>query len=298
MGSQGEITGESKPATTSASGLANPPPSGSSALSKRVLTAIVGGSVFLAFVTLGGVGGCLIVSAFLIYKMAREFSVLLFRGSLAKEKQNVFVGLALASSLLGSFKHSSAEVGAATFVVLCTYYLIRAKRSNGTGFQTHLNEMMLAGFALTYIGLVRFLPVLRSLPKGVDWTLLFVGTVWITDSAAYFGGQLLGSRKLYPAISPNKTLEGAISGAAVSVVFAVAYKLFSQPEVGWFKLVVFAAIVSVSVQVGDLVESFIKRGFDVKDLGQSLPGHGGYLDRFDGFIFALPIGVLLVRYLG
>ena len=273
------------------------PGAGGSTLGKRVITALFGGSIFLAAVTLGGVGGCHLAVIFLMYKMSKEFASVLFGGSLKEEKTRVFVWIATGISMLGAVKHGTHEAGAIGLILLACYYLWRAKRFQGPHFQPHLNEMMVACFVLLYLDLIRFLPLLRSLPRGLDWTFLFVGSIWITDTAAYFGGRLLGHRKLYPSISPNKTMEGALSGLVCCAAFAIVYKAFSQPEIGWLKIILVTTCVGLVGQIGDLVESFLKRGFDVKDMGTSLPGHGGYVDRFDGFIFALPIAVFLIRFI-
>lgn len=126
------------------------------------------------------------------------------------------------------------------------------------------------------------------------WSFLFVYTiVVVTDSAAYLVGRKFGKRKLCPHLSPNKTVAGAIGGLVFGAIFGVAalyiYPIIRTTE--YIALVltiglVFCAIISCSVQIGDLVESKFKRSFNVKDFGKILPGHGGILDRFDSFIFS------------
>ena len=113
--------------------------------------------------------------------------------------------------------------------------------------------------------------------------------VWVTDSMAYFTGRAIGKTPLAPNISPKKTWEGTLGGFAGAVLFAVALKLFLLPFLSWTNILVCALIGGIGGQVGDLVESRLKRSFGIKDSGNILPGHGGVLDRIDGLIFAFPL---------
>ncbi|MBF0779582.1 MULTISPECIES: phosphatidate cytidylyltransferase [unclassified Granulicatella] len=111
---------------------------------------------------------------------------------------------------------------------------------------------------------------------------------WVTDSGAYFVGRACGKRKLAPHISPNKTIEGSIGGVLLAVIFTLgfymAYPVFHLDVVG----VTFLGLsVSIAGQLGDLVESALKRFYSVKDSGQLFPGHGGVLDRFDSTLFSV-----------
>jgi phosphatidate cytidylyltransferase len=110
---------------------------------------------------------------------------------------------------------------------------------------------------------------------------------WSNDTAAYVIGSKFGRHKLFPRISPNKTWEGTAGGTVVTFLIAVALSWFVD-ELYLLNWIVLAVIVSVFGSFGDLVESMLKRSLDVKDSGSLLPGHGGMLDRFDGFIFLLP----------
>lgn len=121
--------------------------------------------------------------------------------------------------------------------------------------------------------------------------------VWASDVAAYFIGKNLGKRKLFPRISPKKTWEGAIGGLAGAVLAAgLIYALYGQ--LGFVKSLnltdwlILGAITSVMGILGDLVESMLKRSVQIKDSGSLLPGHGGFLDRFDAFIFVIPFAAL------
>ena len=111
--------------------------------------------------------------------------------------------------------------------------------------------------------------------------------IWTNDTMAYFVGSQLGRRKLFERISPNKTWEGTIGGGICTVLMAwgLSFIIKDFTQIQWLALGVVAAVFGT---LGDLVESMLKRSVGVKDSGNLLPGHGGLLDRFDAFIFALP----------
>ena len=120
---------------------------------------------------------------------------------------------------------------------------------------------------------------------------------WVNDTAAYVIGSYLGKTPLLPRISPKKTWEGSIGGIFVTFIFAIGISILF-PDLKMHDWMVLSGIVVIFGSVGDLVESMFKRSFLVKDTGSLLPGHGGFLDRFDGFIFLLPFAaayILLIR---
>lgn len=138
-----------------------------------------------------------------------------------------------------------------------------------------------------------------ELEHNADLVLMFFFTLWANDTGAYLSGRSFGKRKLFPKISPNKTWEGTIGGALLAVLLAyncgVYFTSFSRTE--W---VVMALIIVVFGSLGDLVESMLKRSYDIKDSGKILPGHGGILDRFDGLLIAAPVVfsfIVLIRLL-
>ena len=125
------------------------------------------------------------------------------------------------------------------------------------------------------------------LKAGVILILVAVVGPWISDSGAYFAGRLVGNHPLFPSLSPKKTLEGAIGGLLLTV-FVVGWVMREFFELGLPEAALVGAAVSVFSQSGDLFESILKRILDLKDLGDSLPGHGGMLDRIDSLLFTAP----------
>lgn len=119
-------------------------------------------------------------------------------------------------------------------------------------------------------------------------TLLLMAT-WLCDSAAYFTGRAFGRHKLYPEASPNKTVEGAIGGAIAAALLLPALKLLGYATPAPLDYVALPVAVGVAGQAGDLIESLMKREAKVKDTSQLIPGHGGFLDRFDSLLLSTPL---------
>jgi len=115
--------------------------------------------------------------------------------------------------------------------------------------------------------------------------MLFI--LWASDTGAYFSGILFGKKKLFERISPKKTWEGSIGGALLALVFAYGFSVYFKDLslAQWF---VAASLIVIAGIYGDLVESLFKRSIAIKDSGKSIPGHGGFLDRFDGLLLASP----------
>jgi phosphatidate cytidylyltransferase len=122
--------------------------------------------------------------------------------------------------------------------------------------------------------------------------LLFM--LWASDTGAYFTGKSIGKSPLFPRVSPKKTWEGSLGGAiaAISMALAFAYHFDVLQLWQWVSI---AIIIVVAGTYGDLVESLFKRSIQIKDSGNSIPGHGGFLDRFDGLLIASPVIVVFIR---
>lgn len=130
--------------------------------------------------------------------------------------------------------------------------------------------------------------LLYRLPSGSELVLLLVGVTWLGESAAYMIGSTIGRHKLAPAISPNKTLEGAAAQIAASLLGALVLAAWLLPEWSLARTLGAGLLLGIVGQVGDLAESVIKRSVGVKDTGDLIPGHGGLLDRVDGLLMNVP----------
>ena len=155
--------------------------------------------------------------------------------------------------------------------------------------------MMIFGFLYVPL-LLTPLTLFKRLPDGVDWIFLTLTVTWFSDTGAYGVGRLLGKRKLYKAISPGKSMEGAMGGLAFSFLAALLAKFWYMPQLGWVDALLVAIPGGALGQMGDLVESMIKRGYKVKDSGWIIPGHGGLLDRVDALVFCIPYIYIYARF--
>jgi len=151
-------------------------------------------------------------------------------------------------------------------------------------------------FGLVYVfGCWKFGALLRGVsPHWLMFTLLLN---WIGDTAAYYAGRAFGRHKMAPRVSPSKTWEGAAASLVASAVFGAFYLPYFVPAVALPAAVGIALAANVAGQVGDLAESAMKRGANVKDSSTLLPGHGGWLDRVDSSLFSMPVVYALVRLL-
>ncbi|MCL2039921.1 MAG: phosphatidate cytidylyltransferase [Bacteroidetes bacterium] len=145
-----------------------------------------------------------------------------------------------------------------------------------------------AGFF--YISIPFFILVLlRNLDNGFFYTILTFISIWICDSGAYFIGRRFGKHKLMPSVSPKKTIEGAIAGFILSSLFFIITSMLLIENMSLLLSILIGITIGIFGQLGDLVESKIKRIVEVKDSSNLIPGHGGILDRFDSIIFVVPL---------
>jgi len=129
---------------------------------------------------------------------------------------------------------------------------------------------------------------------GLGYVMLLFVSVLLTDTGCYYFGKKFGKHQLAPIISPKKTIEGSIGGAfcAITGAFAVGYVI----NLAWYHCLIIGVLCTIFAQIGDLCESLIKRDAGVKDSGSLLPGHGGFLDRTDGYVFSIPIAFYYFKY--
>lgn len=164
-------------------------------------------------------------------------------------------------------------------------------RTKGNPFESISVSLVAPLFtAASFLAIVYFIDYRDDLPQ--PWMIISVFTlIWVNDSAAYLLGRKIGKRKLFERLSPNKTIEGSLSGLVFSLA-AGAGLSFIPGMPSLMIMLAFALVCIVTGSLGDLLESRIKRAAGVKDSGVFLPGHGGFFDRFDAMMLAIPSAIL------
>jgi phosphatidate cytidylyltransferase len=231
-----------------------------------VVIAYAGGWLWTALVTLAAAG------LFLEW-----LSVVGLAGAMRLAVPGI-VALALAGLCFATARIDAAlAVLAAGFVVVV---LITPERRNWSA----------AGFLYAAAAETASVLVRLDAAKGFAALMFVLLVVWVTDSGGYFAGRGIGGPKLWPRVSPKKTWAGAIGGFAASLAVAGGFAAFGFGKTG--PLLLLGGMLSAASQLGDLFESAVKRRFGVKDSGHIIPGHGGLMDRLDGFVAAVVVAAL------
>ncbi len=267
-------------------------------LSSRVLTSVIGVLIIGAVVW---VGWPLLMPALVIVTVMglREYLHMLDRRDIDVRRWSLYLfGVALVVASYPNFPSAPWVGGSWREVVLVAavgYFLVVEVISPG---ERPLERVVYTLFGLLYVPwLLGYFVLLRYNPDAVggliNFALPLVAT-FATDIGAFFIGYALGRRKLAPEVSPGKTVEGAVGGLALSFVAVFAMTQFVNQ---WspYDALLYSLLVSSAAQLGDLSESLIKRSLGSKDSGNSIPGHGGILDRLDSLLFAVPITYLFLN---
>lgn len=247
------------------------------------------------------------VAAFLLWTPGLHLGLTLFAAALVAIGLHEYFGMTRALKL-ETESLAGIAAGAALVLAACRYSPVNLSLALALAFlfvtTLHLfrGKHTLTGVAATLLGVVyagwgasHFIALHAQTPYGPGYATLLVVTVALSDTGAYFAGVTFGKHKMAPKISPKKTWEGAAGGLAAAAAGAAA--LFALQPWAWFMClpewrlgfyVAAGVLLAIIAMIGDLFESMLKRSANVKDSGELLPGHGGALDRCDGFLFAAP----------
>ena len=266
-------------------------------LDKRILSAAVIIPVCLLAVFLGGWFFLLLVSLILgvaAWELARMFR----QGGFSPDNFILVVG----SILLAVARFfTQTDLTPMIFTVLVLLGMAFHTIAYERGVDSAGVDFCLTTGGLAYVGwLGSHLVSLRMLPEGTYWIILAIVSVSMADVGAYLVGMVLGRHKISRLVSPNKSVEGYLGGIVMAVLFAYVFSMAIQPHSDTIQPtngVMLGLILSLVSPLGDLGESMLKRQFKLKDSSQLIPGHGGFLDRIDTWIWAAAVGYYLITWL-
>ena len=178
-----------------------------------------------------------------------------------------------------------------TLLIICSIATLSILVSLGRGgIKKNIQNVLFSVIGLAYIPwLLHYFYLIYQAETGIVHTINLLLIVWGYDTGAYLTGRLIGKHKISPKISPNKTAEGVVGGMVFAYIGASLSPIWIPYRTWIPHIALIAVLVGLATQLGDLFQSILKRKANVKDSGKLLPGHGGLLDRIDGFLFAIPV---------
>lgn len=256
-------------------------------MKQRIITAVIAAALFIPFVVYGNWP-----FAVLVYAMATVgmYEILRMKGISILSVPGILGLVALYAFLLPTewetyvmdfTTYGKLQIVYLAVILLLVYVVLMKNKFTFDDMAFIIASAFYVGLGFHYFIETRF--------AGLEFVVFALLIVWTTDSGAYFVGRKLGKNKLWPEISPKKTIEGFVGGIVIAVIFATAMQMIYPVTNSWVALIIVTIVASIFGQMGDLVESAIKRHYNVKDSGTILPGHGGILDRFDSLLFVLPL---------
>jgi phosphatidate cytidylyltransferase len=274
-----------------------------SELTRRILFAVIAAPASIAIVYLGDWALAILLSvlaalaAWELFRIARDTGA--FPLDAAGIALAALIPIAVHAQRLGLYRLSLTVIVAIVLLLFASTIWLRGPQGKP------LSSVAITAFGVMYASLFAYVYALRyhdyavGAAAGTALVVLPVILTWATDVGAYMFGRTFGRKKLIPSISPGKTVEGAVGGLGFTIVICLLYVRFILMPYAQLGLtiqgaVLFAIVVSVAAQTGDLAESLLKREAGIKDSSNIIPGHGGILDRFDSLLFVMPIAFLLL----
>ena len=264
----------------------------------KMLTGFIFGTIAMGCIMYGGVALLVLLSC-IVFLASKEYVKIL-------EHKGFYPSLEIicASELiLALIMFFDRKEYVASALVLCTFaafmwVLFRGRQPYIANVATTVLGFVYCGYFPLHLLLLRDISSV-DFNDGLGFVVMMFTAVMLTDVGCYYAGTKFGKHKLAPVISPNKTIEGSIGGIICAVAGAMTIGWFISmwfEPVPWYVSLFAGLSCTVFAQIGDLSESLIKRDAGVKDSGDSLPGHGGFLDRTDSYIFAIPVMYYFCKY--
>lgn len=268
----------------------------------RMLTGLIIGFISLWCLLYGGIALLAIIAVF-VYLGSKEYVQILENKGFYPSLKVMFFSDAI-FALLAYFNRFDLVAIAFTICTISAFIwvLFRGRQPYIANVSTTILGFVYGGWFPLHLLLVRGLNAesyqgflkLNLQNAGLGYVVFLFTTILLTDTGCYYFGKKFGKHKLSPVISPNKTIEGAIGGSICGVIGALIIGHFIELEI--YHSLILGFLCTFFAQIGDLSESLIKRDAGVKDSGSILPGHGGFLDRLDSYVFTIPVMFYYLKY--
>ena len=270
-------------------------------LTQRLITAVIGAATLVSAILYGPWTYFAIFFLICLLTLLEFYDLAGLDGMVVQKTFGTIIGLAVFSlSFFIEFDMISYRYYFLIFPMASCVYMIKLYKK--------FERKPFTNIAYTFLGIFyvavpfALLNIATFENRQYDYQIIFgcLFILWASDTGAYFAGTLFGKRKLFERISPKKSWEGFFGGAILAFAFAYALPYFflsigHDPSIRSWQWMVIGAIIIVGGTYGDLVESLLKRSIEIKDSGTSLPGHGGFLDRFDGLLISAPFIVAFLE---
>jgi len=270
----------------------------------RIITGTVLGVIVLSSLILGGWALFVITLLFIIFATKEYVAILKHKGFYPSLKVILFADLFFAIlAYLNRFNMLSFAVTICSISAFM-WVLFKGRQPYIANAATTILGFIYGGMFPLYLIFIRDIgsnPTYSCMLKttgdcaGMGMVILIFFCVLLTDTGCYYFGTKFGKHKLAPIISPNKTIEGSVGGTVCAVFAAVLIGYLNN--IPWYHCIIAGVLIALFSQIGDLCESMIKRDAGVKDSGNTLPGHGGFLDRTDSYVLTLPVLYYYFQYI-
>ncbi len=260
----------------------------------RMLTGFIFGTIAMGCIILGGIY-LLVLLSIIIFSASKEYVKILEHKGFYPSLKIIYIS----EIILALIMFFDRKEYVATALVLCSFaafmwVLFRGRQPYIANVATTILGFVYCGYFPYHLLLLRDISS-PTFNDGLGFVVMMFIAILLTDVGCYYAGTKFGKHKLAPVISPNKTIEGSVGGMICAIIGVIIIGAFI-PNVSWWMSISVAIVCTVFAQIGDLCESLIKRDAGVKDSGDSLPGHGGFLDRCDSYIFTIPVMYYFSKY--
>ena len=266
----------------------------------RITTGVIVGIIALSCVIMGGIPLMVLAVLFSFWCSKEWVQILNYKGFYPF--LSVMLSINVIFALLATFNRFDLMAPVIAFGTIAAFFavLFRGRQPYIANVATTIAGFIYCGWMPCHLIMMRQLGTDKadiltiSQNQGLGFLVLMFFAILATDIGAYYCGSKFGKRPLCPVVSPKKTVEGAIGGGIFAIITAMIIGYFIHLE--WYFSLVAGCLITVFAQLGDLSESLIKRDAGVKDSGNSLPGHGGFLDRVDSYMFSAPIAYYFFKH--